>query len=292
MRHLRVLHPHPYVIAYYDGRVEGHRFMDGPNWVDDGAISLGIASYAVISGDEALVYDTHVSLDHARFIRGDLEARGIKRFTVLLSHWHLDHVAGTEAFADCQVISNAKTFAHLRSWKAGIEDASHNGLPAINPLVLPDKTFESEMNFRLGGLKLKFMEANIHSDDGTVVWIEDEGVLLAGDTVEDTITYVCEPENFDIHLKELDRLWAHNPQFILPNHGDPGIIAVGGYGNGMIKAQQQYIRALKRCRNEEALRETPLRELIAGPLQAGWVNYYAPYEAVHQANLKCVLDGS
>ena len=32
--------------------------------------------------------------------------RGVRRFTVVLSHWHLDHVAGTEAFADCQIIAN------------------------------------------------------------------------------------------------------------------------------------------------------------------------------------------
>ena len=37
-----------------------------PNWVDQGALSLGIASYAIVDGGEALVYDTHVSVEHAR----------------------------------------------------------------------------------------------------------------------------------------------------------------------------------------------------------------------------------
>jgi cyclase len=67
LSHLRVLHPNAGILAFYDGRVEGHRFAPEGNWVDDGALSLGIASYALIDGEEALIYDTHVSVDHAHF---------------------------------------------------------------------------------------------------------------------------------------------------------------------------------------------------------------------------------
>jgi hypothetical protein len=37
------------------------------------------------------------------------------------------------------------------------------------------------------------------------------------------------------------------------------------------------------------MREKPLRDLIAGPLERGWVNFYEPYEAVHKENLALVL---
>ncbi len=289
MKHLRKIECQPGIFAYYDGRIPDYRFMPEPNWVDDGAISLGTASYAIISGEHALVYDTHVSLDHAKFIRTDLEQRGVKKFTVLLSHWHLDHVAGTQVFADCEIIANAKTLAHLSQNKAGIEDATFHGLPAIMPLILPNRIFEREMDFQLGDLNLKFIEANIHSDDASVIWIESSGMLLAGDTLEDTITYVSEPQNFDIHLTELDRLWALSPKHILPSHGAPEVIGAGGYGKSFIRAHQQYIRTLKRCRDDETLRQTSLRQLISGPLEAGWVNYFAPYEEVHQQNLARAL---
>ena len=289
MKHLRVIECATGLVAYYDGRVPDYRFMQTPNWVDNGAISLGIASYAFINDHKALVYDTHVSVEHANFIRADLERRGVKHITVLLSHWHLDHVAGTAAFADCEIISNAKTLAHLKAHRTSIEDGSFEGPPAIMPLILPNRIFEGELNFELGQMKLKFIEANIHSDDASLVWREDDGLLLAGDTIEDTITYVGEPQNFDILLGELERLWDMKPEFIFPNHGAPDIISVGGYGKGLIKAQSQYIRMLKRCRNEEKLRTVPLKELISGPLKMGWVNYFAPYEEVHAQNLRRVL---
>jgi cyclase len=289
LKHFRILEPHPNVLAFYDGRVDGHRFAEHKNWVDDGALSVGIASYAIISGKSALVYDPHVTVQHATAIRRELEDRGVKDFNVVLSHWHLDHVAGTEAFADCSIIANRKTFEHLRKHKAAIENGTQNGLPAINPLVLPDTLFEGRKTIRIGAIDLELIEANIHSDDATIVWWPDRSIMLAGDTMEDTVTYVCEPENFDTHLSELDRLAKLDPAFILPNHGDPDIISVGGYDKGLIKAQQQYIRMLKRCRTEEALRVTPLEQIIAGPLQMGWVNMYEPYRGVHAENLALVL---
>lgn len=290
LKHLRVLEPHPNVLAFYDGRVDGHQFMAEHNWVDDGALSLGIASYAVVSGDAALVYDTHVSLFHAQFIRNTLAGRGVKHFTVVLSHWHLDHVAGTEVFADCPIIANRKTFLHLRDNKTAIENGSQSGPPSINPLVLPDRMFAGHMALDIGRVRVELIETNIHSDDATVVWIKQSGILLAGDTMEDTVTYVGEPAAFETHLKDLDRLAELAPDFILPNHGDPDIIAAGGYDKGLIKAQQQYIRMLKRCRTEPALRVTPLEELIAGPLSRGWVNMFEPYRAIHRQNLQRVLD--
>jgi cyclase len=288
--HLRVLTPHPHILAYYDGRVEGYRFLPEENWVDDGALSLGIASYVIISGAEALVYDTHISRTYAASIRDDLTKRGIEKITVLLSHWHLDHVAGTKVFADCPIVANKRTAAHLALHRAAIEDGSLHGMPVINPLVLPTQSFEGEMSFRLGDLDLTFIECNIHSDDASVVWIGEYEILLAGDTMEDTITYVGEPEYFDTHLADLDRLWALAPNRILPNHGDPEIIALGGYEKTLIRATQQYIRMLKRCVGEPHLRTMPLREIIAGPLQMGWVHLYEPYEQVHEENVKKVLD--
>lgn len=58
---LRVLEPYPGLFAYYDGRISGKRlYSQDPNWVDDGAYNLGIASYSIVHGNEALVYDTHI----------------------------------------------------------------------------------------------------------------------------------------------------------------------------------------------------------------------------------------
>ncbi|MGZ4335449.1 MAG: MBL fold metallo-hydrolase [Gaiellaceae bacterium] len=287
MEHLRVLRPAADVYAFYDGRVDGYRFAAEPNWIDDGALSLGIASYALVSGDSALIYDTHVSLENAGRIRGVLEADGVRSFTVVLSRWHLDHVAGTCAFADCEVIASARTAELLAGSRSAIESGSLAGPPAIDPLMLPTSTFGDRLELEVGELRLELLHTDIHSDDATVVWWPERGLLLAGDTLEDTVTYVDEPARLPIHRENLETLRRLRPQRILPNHGDPAVIAAGGYSDGLIAATEAYIDFLLRTRSEPPLAKLTLRELV-NQFANSDVNYYEPYERVHSNNLAVV----
>lgn len=286
---MRVLEPAEDVYAFYDGRIAGHRFADGPNWVDDGALSLGIASYAIVGDGDAIVYDTHISVEHAGEIRRFLERKGIRAFRVVLSHWHLDHVAGTEAFDDCEVIACRRTAELLTQFKSAIEDGSHEGPPAIDPLILPTEVFDGHVRLTVGETEIDLIHTNIHSDDATVIWLPQRRLLLCGDTMEDTVTYVDEPQSFDLHLANLERLAQLHPARILPNHGDPEVIAAGGYGSHLIGATEHYIHLLQRCRTDPGLRQATLRELLAESLSAGAIHYFEPYEAVHRENLETVL---
>ena len=285
----RIFSPYPGIIVFYDGRSDAPRAVEGPNWLDDGALSLGIASYAIVVGEEALVYDTHVSPAHARLIRKTVEAEGARRITVVLSHWHLDHIAGNEVFADCEIIANSKTAAHLKQHKTAIEAGTYDGPPAISPLVMPTRTFDGALTLDIGGLTVELIEAEIHSNDATVLWLPAARLLFAGDTMEDTVTYVVEPEGFDRHLADLDRLYALDPHRILPNHGSPDVIMAGGYQKTLARATQQYIRTLKRMAGEPELRAKPLRDLIRGPLDAGWLTWFDAYEDIHTRNIAAVL---
>lgn len=284
-RHMRLLRPAPGVLAFYDGRIEGHRFADGANWVDDGALSLGIASYAILDGDHALVYDTHVSRPHAALIRRWLKAEGVTRFTVVLSHRHLDHIAGTAEFADCEVIGNDRTTAHMTRDKVAIEAGSLQGGPAIAPLILPTRSFSGEMTLHIGQTEVRLIEANIHSDDATAIYLPQSGLLLAGDTVEDTVTYVGDPAAFATHLADLGRLAALKPTAILPNHGAAGIIAQGGYGPDLITATADYIRWLMTLKDHPENRNIPLQQAIAPQLSSGALTWFSPYEQVHAQNI-------
>jgi len=286
---LRALRPAPGVLAFYDGRVEGYRFSPRLNWIDEGALGLGTASFAVIDGGEALVYDTHTTPEHGRAVRAALEAEGVRSFTVLLSHWHLDHVAGNTAFRDCEIVSTARTAELLAEHQEVIEAGRHEGPPGICPLLLPTRTFEGRTQLRVGERLLEAIPVDIHSDDAAVLWDPEARLLLAGDTVEDTVTYVEEPDHFEAHLRDLDRLLALDPAAILPSHGDPGAIAGGGYGTGLIAATQGYIRLLQRMPADPDLRELPLRELLKAQIEAGDIRLFEPYERVHRENVKTVL---
>ncbi|MGR3713448.1 MAG: MBL fold metallo-hydrolase [Shimia sp.] len=285
-KNLRLLHPAENILAFYDGRIDGIRMAsDAPNWLDDGAFALGFANYVLLNGTEALVYDTSISILHAQAIREELDRCGVTSIRVVLSHHHKDHVAGTTAFADCDIIASHKTAQALRDQEAAFAKAT----PPISPLIFPTTEITQDETLMLGDLKVQLRHLDIHSFDGLTLYLPATKTLLAGDTLEDTVTYVAEPDRLDVHLAELDRLATWDVAKILPNHGDERRIAAGGYGPDFITATQRYVEALLRCRSDATLAKTPLSELLKADIASGALTYYPPYEAVHASNLKEVL---
>lgn len=283
---MQVLRPYPNILGFYDGRIPGVRaHSPAPNWLDDGAFTLGTCSFAIVEGPEALVYDTHMSIPHARIIRRVLEEHGVTKMRVVLSHWHTDHVAGNAVFADCEIIANNLTAEALVDNRDWLE----NNDPPIKPLIMPGTIFEKQTELRVGGTVVELRHLDIHSHDATVLLLPQSGVLLAGDTLEDTVTYVTQPERLSLHLKDLERMdsWAFSR--ILPNHGSLEMIAAGGYGREFIPATRLYIEKLQRLRSEPALAELTLRDFAAEALATGGVEYFEAYEPVHKHNVQSVL---
>jgi glyoxylase-like metal-dependent hydrolase (beta-lactamase superfamily II) len=282
---LRILRPHANVYAFYDGRIDGVRAWSAePNWLDDGAYALGVASFAVVDGHEALVYDTHISLTHARLIRRALEEMGVTSMRVVLSHWHDDHVAGNEVFADCEILAHVLTERALIAHR----DEMENAAPPIRPLIMPTRTFEGPLDLTVGGVRVELRHAEIHSHDGVLLGLPDHGLLLVGDTLEDTVTYVAEPDRLEVHLAELDRIASWGYPRLLPNHGDPDVIAAGGYGPELIAATKLYVEKLIRARTDAALAGQDLKTFAVEALASGGAYYFAPYEEVHARNVRTV----
>jgi len=170
-------------------------------------LSLGVASFALVEGDQALVYDTGTTLARGQAIRAHLESLAVRHLRIILSHWHKDHVAGTAAFGEVEVIANARSAAHLAQRRAEIEASAK--WPPINPLVQPTTTCSGRMTLTLGARQVKLIEMNIQSDDATILRVAAERLLLAGDTLEDPLTYVAEPEHLATHLGHASgtRIW-------------------------------------------------------------------------------------
>ncbi len=286
---MRVLRPAPHVLAFYDGRIDGVRaWSEAPNWLDDGAYALGACSYAIVDGAEAIVYDAHISTDHAALIRGTLEAEGVRSIRLVLSHWHADHVAGNAAFEDCGIIANALTAELLEEHR----DALEGGSPPIRPLIGPTQTFEGRLDLCVGAVPVELHRFDIHSRDGTVLLLPDSGLLLAGDTLEDPVTYVAEPDRLGHHLADLDRLARLTFDRILPNHGASTVIEGGGYGRGLLDATRHYVEKLLRCGDDPDLARQDLKTFIHEDLVAGRVQYFGAYEKVHRDNVARVLAAS
>lgn len=284
---LRVLQPAPGVFAYYDGRIEGKRLHSPDrNWLDDGAYSLGIASYAIVSDRQALVYDTHITLDHARSVRAHVENLGATEIQVVLSHWHTDHIAGNHVFIDCPIIANPLTALAMVDNEAQLAAKD----PPIAPLIMPNRLFDERLELTIGKRRVELIQFDIHSADGTILFLPEDGLLLAGDTLEDTVTYISEANGIARHVRELTRLERLPVRRFLPNHGCPHRIAAGGYDRSLIAANRLYLERLLSRLDDPELATESLKDFIAAELAEGWVSYFEPYEQVHRDNIQTLRE--
>lgn len=285
---IEVFEINDHILAFYAGR-DWTRMDAQQNWLDDGAMKLGIATYAIYREEKAVIYDTFADISQAVWMRNFLEKRGIKQFTVVLSHWHPDHIAGNAVFQDSNIISNALTLKALKKHKADLEGGKAFGPPAINPVFLPNIAFSQRMEFYLDDLKLELQNLNVHSEDGTIIYLPADKFLLAGDMLEDSVTYVADPGGLVEHVNNLKRIKQMDLSTILPNHGDPLTIEAGGYDITLIDATINYIiRMVSQAHDSDYLNAT-LKSYVQEELDRGWIHYYEPYEEVHRENLIKIL---
>jgi cyclase len=279
-----------YLLFFFAGRQPAERYAKDWNWFDDAAMKLGIGTYAIHRGDQAIVYDTFASMAQAKFVRDHLENMGIRKFTVVYSHWHLDHIAGDAVYGDSDAIATSLTRDALAKQRTAIESGTLWGPPAITPVRIPNVAFDDFLPVSLGDIELELHRMNIHSLDGCVIWIPKDRILLAGDTLEDPLTYMIEVENLADHLKDLERMRQWDIAKIFPNHGDPDVIGGGGYDKTLIDATVAYItKMLAKSHDRDYLTGT-MEDYIGESAAKGWVHPFAPYRDVHAQNLKLVHD--
>jgi cyclase len=274
-----------HLTAFYDGR-NTLRLSPDPNWVDDAANKLGVATYAIHHGHDAIVFDTFPTIDQARWQRSTLEAMGITHFTVVTSHWHNDHIAGNEVYRDSEIVMTARGRQFMTDLKADLEAGTTLfGPPAITPVILPTRTYVGSTVLKVGHIRVELRQINIHSPDETVILLPADRILLSGDTTEDTETFMVEYADLKIHADNL-RDMKRWPSFdrILPNHGDPERIAAGGYDKTFITATADYIENMIKGAKKPGFLEAPLEDFAGKALRRCEVSLFEPYREVHEAN--------
>ncbi|WP_298191330.1 MBL fold metallo-hydrolase [Novosphingobium sp.] len=288
---VRAIPINDHLTAFYQGRPDEASVPPGPRqWPDLGAIFVGVATYAIHDGDTALVYDTFTDPGSAQWVRDWLTKAGVRRFVLATSHWHLDHIGGNAVYADSMRFATEATRVKLAAKRSAIEAGTEEGPPAIRPLLLPTIGIapNSVVTLMIGNVTAKLHPVAIHSADGLVIELPDDRLLLAGDTLEDTATFVAEPESIPQQYKALGAMRGWGFTRILPNHGNPAVIAAGGYGLGLIDTTRAYIRALVEHSHDADFQKQPLASFVADALKRGDVSLWWPYRDAHANNLAVV----
>jgi glyoxylase-like metal-dependent hydrolase (beta-lactamase superfamily II) len=161
---------------------------------------------------------------------------------VVLSHYHADHIYGLQAFRDhTQAVIVAQDRAReykeqdeeIQDERAGARLAQRREAlaPWVNDktrVVPPDLTFNDRLTLTLGSKTFRMIYAGpAHSASDMMMLVEPDGVLFAGDIVQNSRVPFMNGDDVDTKqwLNGLDEVGQLEPKFIIPGHGQPSTAA-------------------------------------------------------------------
>ncbi len=182
------------------------RRIGGRIWLLPGSADTDRPHLAVIVGDRhTLMVDAGNSAAHAGLLLSALACAGLRPPDYLaITHWHWDHTFGAAAIPALMVAHPLvrERLAEMQTWAwddAAMEERLRSGqeiefctrmiqkeLPSREGLLLrlPDLTIAGEAAFDLGGVTCRLVPLpGDHGPDGIGVWVEEEGLLFAGDAL-------------------------------------------------------------------------------------------------------------
>ena len=187
----------------------------------------------VKGGRMSLAVDAGHSAAHVREFYALLEKENLPLPDLtVLTHWHWDHTFGMHAVHGL-TLANERTNRYLAEWKEKIEKNGPGEFLAIHESIrreypagtevtvrTADIVFDGELTLDLGGCTVKVVQAEApHTDDSTLVYVENDRVLFVGDsTCHDFFTGI---KRADLCAKMADTIRKINPAVIMEGHWIP-----------------------------------------------------------------------
>ena len=197
----------------------------------------------VVTSNGVVVFDALGTPSLGWALLQDIRARTKQpiRYNVL-SHYHADHIYGLQAFkdhTDSIIIAQDRAREYKEENEETADERSNQRLdqrrqalaPWVNKdtrVVPPDITFNDRMTLTLGDKRFQMIYAGpAHSASDMMMMVEPDGVLFAGDIVQNGRIPFMNSDDVDTKqwLAALSVVEKLEPKFIIPGHGRPSTAA-------------------------------------------------------------------
>jgi glyoxylase-like metal-dependent hydrolase (beta-lactamase superfamily II) len=264
-------------------KVEGLRQISAHvHIIPDNSVPL-VPNIGYVVGDRAvLVIDTGLGpRNGAAVYEVAKKLAGTKALFLVTTHVHPEHDLGAQAFpATTTLIRSIDQVNEIAETGLQLAKVFASRSP-INAELLKDAdfrkadiTFEHSYDLDLGGVqaKLTAMGPN-HTAGDTIVWIEPDRVLFAGDlAMRAQPAFASARSSIRQWLASLDRLEVLNPAIVVPSHGPTGD------GTGFITGYRAYLTEVRDRTVEQAVEtvtaaladRAPDKARLAGAIKAAY----------------------
>ncbi len=212
----------------------------------------------VVTADGVVVFDALGTPSLGWALLQDIrQTTGAPVRYAVVSHYHADHIYGLQAFKDhttAIIIAQDRAREYRENEETADERAEQRldqRRQALAPwvdtdtrVVPPDITFNDRLTLTLGGKRFQLIFAGpAHSASDIMMMVEPDGVLFAGDIVQNGRIPFMNSDDVDTKqwlsaLGEVERL---DPKFIIPGHGRPSTAAKEAIA--FTRDYIQYVRA-------------------------------------------------
>lgn len=251
-----------------------------------------VTAGAVVTQEGAILIDTLPFPTESREMATFLEraSRPGVRY-VILTHYHADHTYGSYLFPQADVVAHADCLELLTRHGEPALRAAQAEEPELEEVTirLPNITFdEGEISLQLGGRVMRLIHSPGHTAGGIMVYIEDDRVLFASDTVM-PVPAIADG-NADVLRESLKKVVKLPIENLVQGHGE---VILRGEVEVVVNASLKYLdiiekkvaKAIKSKKSKELLQKIDIEScgLSRIPLN-GLV------QQIHVANLMALYD--
>lgn len=174
----------------------------------------------VIGSNRALAIDAGNYADEGQDMADFIRAQGWPPDYLALTHGHGDHILGGECFKQAEIFAHATTTAVIRSQLAAWAQRTDETIAQVEARVIwPTITFTEALCIDLGGKHVRLFHTPGHSQDGVCAYVEEDRVLLGGDTaVTGIVPAIGDGDSVELEatLRMLSKMTI---DVLVPGHG-------------------------------------------------------------------------
>ncbi len=222
-------------------------------WAQD--IQYGTGNALSIRTDDGIVQvDTGIEADHARGMIERLRSvTDEPLFALVYSHGHTAYNHGVEAWLEHaeergdprpQIVGHRNVLhryeryrrtqpwlERVTEWQFGFPPDSIVGTHMFEVLVDPDVTYVDDLTLTSGGRTVQLLHCHAETDDGTAVWLPDEGVLYGANATIGSFPNIGSP----LRSPRDPRAWADQLESYLQYDAE---LLIREYGPEIVGAEQ------------------------------------------------------